>query len=161
MRKILLAILLFSLFSVPVLTGEENKENENTYWSRNNVEHNGYLLNVYLAKTTEQFLNTCEYTMQNELGLYAYNMFDVRKLNNNFISIEGIKKNYPKFYKTIEKNTDKIDYEGYKYMWYGVTLNEYSYLVYVFTKIGDKEYVSMYSLGMYTFTLLATLEQSL
>lgn len=166
MKKLLLMLMIFTLCGTQNLISEENKEDDSTYWYKNDVEHNGMLLTLYYAKTTNQFLNNCAYTMKNELGLTDYNIFDAKKIYNNFISEEGMKKNYPKAYKNMTKNSENknkevLNYDGYKYMWYGIAMNEYTYMIFVYTKVGETEYTSMYSCGMYTYTLLAMLEQTL
>lgn len=170
MKKLLLTLMIFALCGTQNLISEENKETDDSYWYRNDVEHNGMLLTLYYAKTTNQFLNNCAYTMKNELGLTDYNIFDAKKIYNNFISEEGMKKNYPKTYKYLMNNKndskdDAFNHKGYEYLWYGVPIDEYNYMIFVKRTINDTEYISiccrLYASCTYTFSLLTMFEQNL
>ena len=170
MKKSLMAIILFALICMPSLISEENKETDYTYWRKQNVEHNGVIINLYYAKTTQQFLNNLFPTMKEELSIKNYNAFDSKIMNNNFISAEGIKKNYPKTYKHLfqaalkQVDTDNSAFshkDGFEYIWYGVPLGDNDYMVFALWNLADKEFLSVYSGGLYTFKLLASFEQSL
>lgn len=159
MKKLFLTLMIFALCGTQNLISEENKETDDSYWYRNDVEFNGMILNVYYAKTSKQFLNTCFNTMENELNI-SFNKFDVKKMYNSFISAEGIKNNYPKTYKKLlqqpkSNNNSAFSHEGgFDYIWFGVPISEYDYMIVVYRNLNGTEYISfcMYLYGTCSYT---------
>lgn len=150
MKKILIGLVLFlctfSLFA---------QETDNTYWYKE-IDVDGRLLTCYFCKTDAQFDNTFKSVVKEQLRI-GYNEPNWNSIKNSLVSVEYIKKNFPKFYKnmadnmvdTIVKNSD------YKYCWCIQNIND-TYFIEVATRINDTVYTSlimMYGYYQYAYTL--------
>lgn len=152
---------------------KEKEENDYSCWWRQNVEFKGIIINLYCCKTSNQFLNNCFKTMQNELNI-TFNKFDVKKVYNNFISWEGIKKKYPKASKKLfqialeDKDEDYSPFShenGMDFIWYGVPIGEHDYMIFVLRNLNGTEYISfctyLYGYCTYTYDSLQSFEKIL
>ena len=112
MKKILMGIVLslctFSLFA---------QEADNTYWY-NEADVDGRLLTYYFCKTDAQFDNTFKSVVKEQLGI-DYNEPNWNSIKSGLVSIEYIKKNFPKLYSCMTDNIAEyiVKYSDYKYCW--------------------------------------------
>lgn len=119
------------------------QETDNTYWYRE-VDVNGSLVTYYMCKTDIQFNNTFKALVKDKLGIrYSFEEPNWSSIQNGWISGEGIKKNFPKFYKTLTGNNN-INWDNYKYCW---TITNVSgiYFVYLFKRVNDTVYMTLNS----------------
>ena len=155
MKKILMVLVLFlctfSLFA---------QETDNTYWYRE-IDVNGKLITYYFCKTDAQFDNTFKDIVKDQLGIVSYQEPNWNSIKSELISIEYIKKNFPKLYKSIADNNivnwdnNIVNWDNYKYCWciqniYGM------YFINVGKRVNGTVYMSlstMYGYYQWTYTL--------
>lgn len=152
MKKILMGIFLglmmtFSLFA---------QETDNTYW-RKEIDVDGRLLTYYFCKTDAQFDNTFKDIVKDKLGItYSFREPNWNYIKNGLVSIEYIRKNFPKSYKSITDN-NTINWDNYKYYWWIQNVDG-MYLVNVAKIINGTVYMSisaMYECYKWAYTLEA------
>ena len=150
MKKILMGIVLFlctfSLFA---------QEADNMYWD-NEADVDGRLLTYYFCKTDAQFDNTFKSVVKEQLKI-DYNEPNWNTIKSGWVSIEYIKKNFPKFYNCmIDDLVDNmVKYSDYKYCWCIQNIND-TYFIKVATRINGTVYTSlsiMYGYYQWTYTL--------
>lgn len=149
MKKILMGIVLclctFSLFA---------QETDNTYWCKE-IDVDERLLTCYFCKTDAQFDNTFKDIVKDKLGIVGYQEPNWNYIKDSLVSVEYIKKNFPKFYKYM--SDDNIDLDNYKYYWCIQNIDG-MYLVNVAKRINDTLYMSisiMYGYYQWVYTLEA------
>ena len=150
MKKILMGLILFlctfSLFA---------QEPDNTYWYKE-IDVDGRLLTYYFCKTDAQFDNTFKYIVKDKLGIVSYQEPNWNSIKNSLVSVEYIKKNFPKFYKgMLDDNIVNLD--NYKYYWCIQNVDG-MYLVNVAKRVNDIVYMSisiMYGYYQWAYTLEA------
>ena len=148
MKKLLMALVL-SLMVVGIFA----QETDNTYWYRE-IDVNGKLITYYFFKTDAQFDNTFKDIVKDQLGIVSYQEPNWNSIKSELISIEYIKKNFPKLYKSIADN-NIVNWDNYKYCWciqniYGV------YFINVGKRVNGTVYMSlstMYGYYQWTYTL--------
>ena len=149
MKKILVLILFLCTFSLFA------QETDNMYrYSEADVD--GRLLTYYFCKTDAQFDNTFKSVVKEQLRI-GYNEPNWNTIKNGWVSVEYIKKNFPKFYKNMADNiVDTIvKHSDYKYCWCIQNIND-MYFIEVATRINDTVYTSlimMYGYYQYVYTL--------
>lgn len=111
MKKILMGIVLSLLMTVGLFT----QETDNTYWYKE-IDVDGKLITYYFCKTDAQFDNTFKDIVKDQLGIVSYQEPNWNSIKNEWISKEGIRKNFPKIYKSITDN-NTINWDNYKYCW--------------------------------------------
>ena len=150
MKKILMGLVLilctFSLFA---------QETDNTYW-RNEADVDGRLLTYYFCKTDDQFDNIFKSVVKEQLRI-DYNEPNWNSIKSGWVSIEYIKKNFPKFYNCMIDNMvdNMIKNSDYKYCWCIQNINDI-YFIKVATRINGTVYTSlimMYGYYQYAYTL--------
>ena len=148
MKKILVLILFLCTFSLFA------QEPDNTY-RYNKVDVGGRLLTFYFCKTDAQFDNTFKSIVKEQLRI-GYNEPNWNTIKNSLVSVEYIKKNFPKFYKGISDD-NIVNLDNYKYCWCIQNVDG-MYLVNVATRINDIVYMSisiMYGYYQWAYTLEA------
>ena len=148
MKKLLMALVL-SLMVVGIFA----QETDNTYWYRE-IDVNGKLITYYFCKTDAQFDNTFKDIVKDQLGIVSYQEPNWNSIKSELISIEYIKKNFPKLYKSIADN-NIVNWDNYKYCWciqniYGM------YFINVGKRVNGTVYMSlstMYGYYQWTYTL--------
>ena len=132
MKKILMALVLslctFSLFA---------QETDNTYWYEE-IDVGGRL---YFCKTDAQFDNTFKDIVKDKLGIVSYQEPNWNSIKDSLVSVEYIKNNYPKFYKSIADN-NIVNLDNYKYYWCIQNVDG-MYLVSVAKRINGTVYISL------------------
>ena len=114
MKKVLMGLVLSLLMTFGVFA----QETDNTYWYKE-IDVDGRLLTYYFCKTDAQFDNTFKDIVKDQLGIVSYQEPNWNSIKSEFVSIEYIKKNFPKFYNCIADNIAEIivKYSDYKYCW--------------------------------------------
>ena len=148
MKKLLMALVL-SLMVVGIFA----QETDNTYWYRE-IDVNGKLITYYFCKTDAQFDNTFKDIVKDKLGIVSYQEPNWNSIKDSLVSVEYIKNNYPKFYKSIADN-NIVNWDNYKYCWciqniYGM------YFINVGKRVNGTVYMSlstMYGYYQWTYTL--------
>ena len=125
MKKVLTILLLSLIMTVGMFT----EETDNEYWY-NEADVDGRLLTYYFCKTDAQFDNTFKHIVNEQLGItYSFREPNWNSIKSGLVSIEYIKKNFPKFYfsRTIitsiincmaDDIAESIEkYSDYKYCW--------------------------------------------
>lgn len=110
MKKLFIILLTFYLTTFTFA-----QETDNTYWSRES-DVDGRLVTEYMCKTDAQFNNTFKKIVKDQLGIeYDWREPNWNTIKNSFISLEGIKKSFPKTYDVIKDDANfGIDF---KYFW--------------------------------------------
>lgn len=112
MKKILMGIFLSLMMTFGLFT----QETDNTYWYKE-IDVDGKLITYYFCKTDAQFDNTFKDIVKDQLGIiYSSREPNWNSIKSELISIEYIKKNFPKLYKSIADN-NTINWDNYKYCW--------------------------------------------
>lgn len=157
MKKILICYLLFCLATLTFA-----QETDNTYWLRE-TDVNGNLVTEYMCKTDAQFNNTFKKIVKNQLGIeYEWREPNWNLIKNSFISLEGIKKQFPKTYDAIKEDANfGIDY---KYFWVIQDLGGI-YVIKLFKRVNGIEYRSITMMNSdyqwaYTQEVLTVLERN-
>ena len=148
MKKLLMGLVL-GLMVVGIFA----QETDNTYWYRE-IDVNGKLITYYFCKTDAQFDNTFKDIVKDQLGIVSYQEPNWNSIKSELISIEYIKKNFPKLYKSIADN-NIVNWDNYKYCWciqniYGM------YFINVGKRVNGTVYMSlstMYGYYQWTYTL--------
>ena len=114
MKKILMGLVLFlctfSFFA---------QETDNKYWYKE-IDVDGRLLTYYFCKTDAQFDNTFKHIVNEQLVItYSFIEPNWNSIKSGLVSIEYIKKNFPKFYNCMADNIADgiVKYGDYKYCW--------------------------------------------
>ena len=162
MKKILMGIVL-SLFTFSLFAQEAN----NMYWDKE-IDVDGKLLTYYFCKTDAQFDNTFKDIVKDQLGItYSSREPNWNTIKSSLVSIEYIKKNFPKFYNCmIDDLVDNMEkYSDYKYCWCIQNIND-TYFIEVATRINGTVYTSLsvmhgYYQWKYTLEILYALENQL
>lgn len=151
MKKILIGLVLFlctfSLFA---------QETDNTYWYKE-IDVDGRFLTYYFCKTDAQFDNTFKDIVKDKLGIVSYQEPNWNYIKSGLVSIEYIKKNFPKFYKFMTDDNNIVNLDNYKYYWWIQNVDG-MYLVNVAKRINGTVYMSisiMYGYYQWTYTLEA------
>ena len=159
MKKILMGIVLLCTFSLFA------QEADNMYWC-NEADVDGRPLTYYFCKTDDQFDNAFKSLVKEQLKI-DYQEPNWNTIKNSLVSVEYIKKNFPKFYNCmIDDLADNIEkYSDYKYCWCIQNIND-TYLIKVATRINDTVYTSLsimygYYQWKYTLEILYALENQL
>ena len=116
MKKVLTILLLSLIMTVSMFA----EEADNEYWY-NEVDVDGRLLTYYFCKTDAQFDNTFKHIVNEQLGItYSFREPNWNSIKSGLVSIEYIKKNFPKLYNCMADNIAEstVKYSGYKYYWY-------------------------------------------
>ena len=112
MKKVLTILLLSLIMTVGMFT----EETDNEYWY-NEADVDGRLLTYYFCKTDAQFDNTFKHIVNEQLGItYSFKEPNWNSIKSGLVSIEYIKKNFPKFYSCMADN-NTINWDNYKYCW--------------------------------------------
>lgn len=120
MKKILMGLVL----SLMMTFGMFAQETDNTYWYKE-IDVYGKLITYYFCKTDTQFDNTFKDIVNEQLGItYSFREPNWNYIKSGLVSIEYIKKNFPKLKCIADNNT--INWDNYKYCWciqniYGVS----------------------------------------
>ena len=115
MKKVLTILLLSLIMTVGMFT----EETDNEYWYKE-IDVDGRLLTYYFCKTDAQFDNTFKYIVNEQLGItYSFKEPNWNSIKSGLVSIEYIKKNFPKFYNFMADNIAEsiVKYSDYKYCW--------------------------------------------
>jgi hypothetical protein len=116
-----------------------------------------------MCKTDAQFNNTFKYIVKKQLGIqYSFEEPNWNSIQSGWVSEEGIKKNFPKFYKSITGNGNKLNWDNYKYCWCIQNING-MYYVMLAKRVNDTVYTTFnvkygYSQWSYTWETLTTFE---
>lgn len=160
MKKISCLIILFFC----TLVGLFAQETDNSYWYQD-IDVNGSLVTYYMCKTDTQFNNTFKNLVKKQLEIqYSYQEPNWDSIQSGWISREGIRKNFPKFYKSLQGD-NKLNWDNYKYCWTIVNINGV-YCVCLFKRVNDTVYMTLnvmhgYYQWVYTSEVLTVLESSL
>ena len=146
MKKILIGLVLFlctfSFFA---------QETDNTYWCKE-IDVDGRLLTCYFCKADAQFDNTFKDIVKDKLGItYSFREPNWNYIKDSLVSIEYIKKNFPKFYKSMSI----VNLDNYKYCWCIQNVDG-MYLINVAKRINGTVYMSlsaMYGYYQWAYTL--------
>ena len=153
MKKALTILLLSLMMAVGMFA----QEADNTYWC-NEADVDGRLLTFYFCKTDAQFDNTFKSVVKDKLGItYSFREPNWNSIKSGLVSIEYIKKNFPKFYKFMTDDNNIVNLDNYKYYWCIQNVDG-MYLVNVAKRINDIVYMSisiMYGYYQWTYTLEA------
>ena len=155
MKKALTILLLSLMMAVGVFA----QETDNAYWYKE-IDVDGRFLTYYFCKTDAQFDNTFKDIVNEQLGItYSFREPNWNSIKSGLVSIEYIKKNFPKFYNCMADNIAEniVKYSDYKYYWCIQNVDG-MYLVNVITRINDIVYMSisiMYGYYQWTYTLEA------
>lgn len=96
--------------------GMFTQETDNTYWHKE-IDVDGKLTTYYFCKTDAQFDNTFKDMVNEQLGItYSFREPNWNYIKSGLVSIEYIKKNFPKFKDTTGFNIG-INWDNYKYCW--------------------------------------------
>lgn len=161
MRKLSCLMILFFC----ALVGLFAQETDNSYWYRD-TDVNGSLVTYYMCKTDTQFNNTFKSLVKKQLGIqYSYQEPNWNSIQSGWISVEGIRKNFPKFYKTLNPGNTKVNWDNYKYCW-TITNANGIYFVFLFKRVNDTVYMTInamhgYYQWSYTSEVLTVFESSL
>ena len=110
MKKVLTILLLSLIMTVGMFT----EETDNEYWY-NEADVDGRLLTYYFCKTDAQFDNIFKHIVNEQLGItYSFREPNWNSIKSGLVSIEYIKKNFPKFYNCMADN-NTINWDNYKY----------------------------------------------
>ncbi len=147
MKKIILLFLL-ALSTVSLFA----KDDSTMYWE-NEIDNDGQLITYYLLKTDEQLNNNLENFIKTITGINnPYLMPNINTIKKQMVSEEYLKKNYPKIYESIKsddsENSKKINWDDYKYCFYGQSLNNSSGIFFLAKRFEEKIY---FSLTLYTY----------
>ena len=147
MKKYVLIILL-TLFTVSLFA----KDDSTMYWEKE-IDNDGQLITYYLFKTDEQLNYNLENFIETLTGINnSYLMPNINTIKKQMVSEEYLEKNYPKIYKSMKsdnsENSKKIDWDDYKYFFYGQSLNNNSGIFFLAKRIEEKIYFSI-TLYMY------------
>lgn len=159
MKKILIVLLTFCLATFTFA-----QETDNTYWYRE-VDENGELTTYYMCKTEAQFNNAFKKIVKDQLGIeYDWHEPNWNTIKSSFISLEAIKKHFPKNY-ALTEDTD-IYWGDYKYIWAIKYFYGGVYAIKVFKRVNGIEYRSITMMGpdhqwAYTQEVLSVLEKEL
>ena len=148
MKKILVLILFLCTFSLFA------QEADNMYW-HNEIDVDGRLLTYYFCKTDAQFDNTFKSVVKEQLKI-KYHEPNWNTIKSSLVSVEYIKKNFPKFYKGMSDD-NIVNLDNYKYYWCIQNIDG-MYLVNVATRINGTVYMSisiMYGYYQWAYTLEA------
>lgn len=119
-----------------------------------------------MCKTDTQFNNTFKDLVKEQLGIqYSFEEPNWSSVQSGWISREGIRKKFPKFYKIITGNSNKVNWDNYKYCW-TIINNNGTYMVLLFKRVNNTVYTTfnmMYGfyLWAYTSEVLTTFESAL
>lgn len=157
MKKLFIILLAFCLTTFTFA-----QETDNDYWYRES-DVNGCLITEYMCKTDAQFNNTFKKIVKEQLGIeYDWREPNWNTIKNSFISLEGIKKKFPKTYDAIKEDANfGIDY---KYFWVIQNLGSI-YVIKLFKIVNGIEYRSITMMSSdyqwaYTQEVLAILERN-
>lgn len=153
MKRTLL-FFIFMIFSFLTFAEDESS----MYWEKE-IDMNGQLITYYLFKTDEQLLNNIELIIKTITGINnEYFMPNINSIRKQMVSEKYIEKNYPQVYKRfIEQNNDDnseelessaIDWDDYKYCFFGFSLGNDVGVLILFKRIDEKVY---FSLSIYMF----------
>lgn len=149
MKKLLILIL-----SLIIGTAAFTQETDSTYWHRE-VDVNGMLVTYYFCKTDAQFNNTFKGIVKKQLGIeYDFHEPNWSSIQSSWISEEGIKKNFPKYYKYISESGTDLNWDNYKYCWFIQNIND-MYFIGLAKRINGTVYVSYnikYGYWQYSYT---------
>lgn len=158
MKKLFIILLTFCLTTFTFA-----QETDNDYWYRES-DVNGCLITEYMCKTDAQFNNTFKKIVKEQLGIeYDWREPNWNLIKSSFISLEGIKKKFPKTYNSIKDNIFTWD-SYFKYFW---VIQNFSgmYVIKVFKRVNDIEYRSLTMMSpnyqfAYTQEVLTALERN-
>lgn len=160
MKKLFIILLTFCLTTFTFA-----QETDNDYWYTE-VDVGGELITYYVCKTDAQFNNSFKKIVKDQLGIeYDWREPNWNTIKSSFISREGIKKNFPKFYNlTKDVDADLFNWDDYKYLW-SIKKLEDLYIIVLCKKVNGTKYVSFtmmssYYQWAYTQEVLAVLERS-
>ena len=149
MKKIFVLILFLCTFSLFA------QETDNAYWYKE-IDVDGRLLTCYFCKTDAQFDNTFKYIVKDKLGIVSYQEPNWNTIKDSLVSVEYIKKNFPKFYKGMSDD-NIVNLDNYKYCWCIQNVDG-MYFIEVAKRINDIVYMSisiMYGYYQWAYTLEA------
>lgn len=135
MKKLFIILLTFYLTTFTFA-----QETDNDYWYQE-VDMSGMLVTTYACKTDAQFNNTFKKIVKDQLGIeYDWREPNWNTIKNSFISLEGIKKSFPKTYDAIKDDANfGIDF---KYFWVIQDLGGI-YVIKLFKIVNGIEYRSL------------------
>lgn len=149
MKKILMGIVLCLIMTFGMFT----QETDNTYWHKE-IDVDGKLITYYFCKTDAQFDNTFKDIVNEQLGItYSLREPNWNYIKSGLVSIEYIKKNFPKLKCITDNNT--INWDNYKYCWY-ITDTCGMHFINVAKRINGTVYMSisaMYGYYQWAYTL--------
>ena len=152
MKKALIGLVLCLMMTFGMFT----QETDNTCWHKE-IDVDGRLLTCYFCKTDAQFDNTFKDIVKDKLGItYSFREPNWNSIKDSLVSEEYIKKNFPKFYKSMSDD-NIVNLDNYKYYWCIQNVDG-MYLVNVITRINDIVYMSisiMYEYYQWAYTLEA------
>ena len=160
MKKISCLIILFFCTFISLFA----QETDNTYWYQD-IDINGNLVTYYMCKTNTQLSNTFKEIVKEQLDIkYSIDEPNWNSIQSGWVSREGIRKTFPKFYKTLTGNR-KVNWDNYKYCWTIVNING-AYFVLLCKRVNSTVYMTFnmmygYYQWAYTSEVLTAFESSL
>lgn len=128
----------------------------------------GELNTYYICKTDAQFNNNFKKIVKDQLGIkYDWQEPNWNTIKNSFISREGIKKNFPKYYnltKDADADADVFNWDDYKYLW-SIKKVGGVHIIALSKRVNGTKYVSFTMVGSghqwaYTQEVLTVLERN-
>lgn len=160
MKKLFIILLTFCLTTFTFA-----QETDNDYWYTE-VDVDGELITYYVCKTDAQFNNNFKKIVKEQLGIeYDWREPNWNTIKSSFISREGIKKNFPKYYNlTKDADADVFNWDDYKYLWSIKKLGDV-YIIALSKRVNGTKYVSFTAMSSdyqwaYTQDVLAILERN-
>lgn len=146
MKKVLMGIVLSLMMTVGMFT----EETDNEYWHKE-IDVDGKLITYYFCKTDTQFDNTFKDIVKDQLGItYSFREPNWNYIKSGLVSIEYIKKNFPKFYNCMADN-NTINWDNYKYCWCIQNICGTPFIN-VAKRINGTVYISLSMYGHYQWT---------
>lgn len=141
------------------------QETDSDYWYRES-DIGGKLVTEYVCKTDAQFNNAFKKIVKEQLELkYDFYEPNWNLIKNSFISLEGIKKNFPNVYSYIKDDMAMSSLDSdYKYYWCIQDLGGV-YVIKLFKRVNGIVYRSLTTMDTnhqwaYTQELLTVLERN-
>ena len=146
--KKLFCICILTVLSLSLFANDDSK----MYWEKE-IDRDGQLITYYLLKTDAQLSNNLEEFIRTITGIrLVSHMPNINTIRKQMVSEEYIEKKYPKLYKYLEGNnsddSNKIEWDEYKYCFFGQPLTNESGLLLLARRLDDKIY---FSIAVYTY----------
>lgn len=137
MKKLFIILLAFCLTTFTFA-----QETDNDCWY-SEVDVGGELITYYVCKTDAQFNNNFKKIVKDQLGIkYDWQEPNWNTIKSSFISREGIKKNFPKYYNLIkDADADVVNWDDYKYLW-SIKEDGGVHIIALFKRVNGTKYVS-------------------